>query len=130
IVDGLRAMGHEVTLVGPPLGSAPNADEGGRRSSDRRGPGGSPAPTLSRALRWAARRLPQAAFEGLELAYNAAAYPRLLKAARATRADVIYERAAAYAFAGAVVSRQLGIPLVVEFNDVAGQAGVRRQRFG
>jgi glycosyltransferase involved in cell wall biosynthesis len=113
IVDGLRAMGHDVGLVGPPTAVATPASQ---------------PSAASQALRLAAKRLPQSGFELLEIAYNLAAYPRLLKAARAMKPDVLYERAAAHLFVGALVSRQLGIPLVVEFNDVAGQAGVRRQR--
>jgi glycosyltransferase involved in cell wall biosynthesis len=114
IVDGLRGMGHTVELVGPPATAA--------------GDGGKPSPA-GQALRFAARRLPQSGFELLELAYNGAGYPRGLKAARAQEAEILYERAAAYACAGALVSRRLGMPLVVEFNDVAGQSGVRRHRF-
>jgi glycosyltransferase involved in cell wall biosynthesis len=76
-----------------------------------------------------ARRLPQGAFEAMEVAYNGPATARLLRVASEWRPDVIYERSAAFCVAGALVSRRLGVPLVVEFNDVAGLAGVREQRF-
>src|SRR4051812_17686355 len=89
IVDGLEALGHRVTLVGP-------SGAGGASASSGSGGGASIA---SRALRWAALRLPQTAFELMEIAYNALAYPRLLKAARASQTEVIYERAAAYCIA-------------------------------
>lgn len=125
IVEGLRAMGHQVEIVGPPGVSAPPA---GAKPLTPAAGGGSTA-QAARALRAAARRLPQGGFELLELSYNFAGYAGLLKAAQETKADVIYERAAAYACIGAMVSRRTGIPLVVEFNDVAGQAGLRRQRF-
>jgi glycosyltransferase involved in cell wall biosynthesis len=132
IVDGLRAMGHAVQVVGPPGTSSQFLDSGSRTPGAHPGAQstGRQAPSAGhRALAAAARHLPQGGFELLELAYNFAAYPRLLQAARATRAEVLYERAAAYTCAGAMVSRQLGIPLVVEFNDVAGFAGIRRHRF-
>jgi glycosyltransferase involved in cell wall biosynthesis len=156
IVDGLRAMGHAVQVVGPTGTALPSAGRltpafghpSPRQISAERGHGRKHAPTIATSpspsafdgegrpkggvrplLALAARRLPQTAFELLELAYNFAAYPRLLQAARATGAEVLYERAAAYTCAGAMVSRRLGIPLVVEFNDVAGLAGLRRHRF-
>ena len=98
MVAALRAEGHEVLVVGPP-------------SYGQGGWGGD-----SRAVSLARRLLPGAAGETAELAYNAAAYRRLARAARSFAPDVIYERANLFHLAGALLSRRLNLPLLLEVN--------------
>ena len=76
-----------------------------------------------------ADRAPQPVFEAMELGYNAVAMPRLLRAAREQQVDLIYERYAFFNLAGALASRRLGIPFVVEVNELAGYERVRDQSF-
>ncbi len=73
LIDALRAQGHEVALVGPDL----NATQfgGGRR-----------------IVQWIKDTLPASLYELIELAYNARAFLRLMRAVREHRPDVIYER--------------------------------------
>ncbi len=61
-------------------------------------------------------------FDGLlrdaeELAYNVSFTLTALRAARAYRPHAIYQRHTAYSVAGAVLSRLLRVPLVLEFNS-------------
>ncbi len=52
-----------------------------------------------------------------ELAYNVAFTLGALRAARAFRPDVIYQRHTAFNVSGAIISRVLGLPLLLEFNS-------------
>jgi glycosyltransferase involved in cell wall biosynthesis len=52
-----------------------------------------------------------------DLAYNVAFFVAALKAARRTRTEVIYQRHTAFNCSGALLSRLLGLPLVLEFNS-------------
>jgi len=105
MVGNLRALGHEVLVVGPAIAAAEAGD----------------APVAMGAkVGWvhrAKRVAPAALYELAELAYNAVAIPRLLRAARAFRPDVVYERYNLYQLAGAVARRRLRIPLLLEVNS-------------
>jgi len=109
MVAALRAMGHEVLVVGP-------------SAYGRGGLGGD-----SRTVALARRVLPNWATEFAELAYNVPAYLRLLRAARAFRPDVLYERANLFFVAGAVLARQFGLPYLLEVNAPLAD---ERSRFG
>lgn len=98
MVAALRAMGHEVLVVGP-------------AAYGRGGLGGD-----SRGVALARRLLPSWATEIAELAYNIPAYLRLLRAARTFRPDALYERANLFFIAGAVLARQLRLPYLLEVN--------------
>ena len=99
MVDALRALGHEVQIVGPDV-----------HQTDT-GQGGSAG--------WVGRlkaTLPGAVYELAEAAYSLVAYRRLKTAVAAFRPDVIYERYALFQPAGVWVSRATGIPLLLEVN--------------
>ncbi len=109
MVGALRAAGHEVLVVGP-AGFA-RAELGG----DNR--------LVASLRRW----LPDSLAESAELAYNALAYFRLSKAARAFKPDIIYERYNLFFIAGVVLARRLGVPILVEVNAPLAE---ERARFG
>jgi glycosyltransferase involved in cell wall biosynthesis len=102
LVGALRAAGCVVEVVGPPAGG--DVEAGGSSRLER----------LADALR---KRLPPAAFEALELAYNLPAYARLSAAARRFRPDVIYERYNLFLLAGLLLKRRLGVPYLLEVNS-------------
>jgi len=67
-------------------------------------------------------RRPETWFDGLgreleELAYNVAFVRAALGLARRWRPDMIYQRHTAFGLSGALLSRLLGVPLVLEFNS-------------
>jgi glycosyltransferase involved in cell wall biosynthesis len=107
IQRAFRLRGHDVREVAlVEAGAEARADaEGG----EARGLAG----LASRA----AARLPAAAKEGLELAYNTVAYRRLSRAIRDFRPDFVYERYAANTFAGLAAARRHGVPFVLEVNS-------------
>ncbi|HEV7517987.1 MAG TPA: glycosyltransferase [Thermoanaerobaculia bacterium] len=106
IQRAFRQRGHEVVEV-----ALVEAGAEARADSD----GGS-ARGLSGLADRLARRLPRAAHEGMELAYNLVAYRRLAAAIRRERPDFVYERYAANTFAGLLAARRHGLPLVLEVN--------------
>ena len=107
IQRAFRLRGHEVREVAlVEAGAEAKADaEGG----EARGLAG----LASRA----STRLPAAAKEALELAYNAVAYRRLSRAIRELQPDFVYERYAANTFAGLAAARRHGVPFVLEVNS-------------
>ncbi len=111
IQRAFRLRGHEVREVAlVEAGTEAKADaEGG----EARGLAG----LASRA----ASRMPAAAKEGLELAYNAVAYRRLSRAIREFQPDFVYERYAANTFAGLAAARRHGVPFVLEVNSPLAQ---------
>lgn len=110
VVAALRALGHEVRIVGPVdiehREAAPVA-RSGRRSN-----------MLVRIK----ESVPRSVFELLQVAYNAIAWRRLDRAVREFRPEFIYERYALYAFAGGMVARRHGIPMILEVNTPYAQA--------
>ncbi|MEA2690854.1 MAG: hypothetical protein QOJ16_241 [Acidobacteriota bacterium] len=106
IQRAFRLRGHEVVEV-----ALVEAGAEARADSD----GGS-ARGLSGVADRLARRLPRAAREGMELAYNLVAYRRLAKAIRRERPDFVYERYAANTFAGLLAAHRHGLPFVLEVN--------------
>lgn len=110
IVAALRALGHEVRIVGPVdiehREAAPTAAAPRRRS------------LLVRIKESA----PRSVFELLQIAYNAIAWRRLDRAVRDFKPDFVYERYALFAFAGGMVARRRGVPLILECNTPYAQA--------
>ncbi len=105
IVEALRSLGHEVSLIGPtPLKRAHDGQRG---------------LTLAGRIK---RLAPRWAFELLQIAYNAIAWRQARRALRDFRPDVIYERYALFAFAGVVLARARRIPLILEVNTPYAQA--------
>ena len=92
LIDALRALGHEVVLVGPDL------------QATRFGGG-------LGLVQWIKDTLPASLYELIEIAYNLPAFIRLVRAVRANRPDVIYERFSLFLLAGIWVRRLCGGPL-------------------
>jgi len=110
MVSALRALGHEVLLVGPEV-----------HQSDT-GQGGSAG--WVGALK---KALPGALYELAEASYSLVAYRRLRQAVAAFKPDVIYERYSLYQPAGVWVSRRTGIPLLLEVNA---PYAIARRKYG
>lgn len=98
IVAALRALGHEVVVVGP-------------EQTERVGFGGE-AQGLAR-LR---RLLPRPVAELMELGYSVLAYRRLAAACRREKPDVLYERHNLFLLAGLWLKRRYRLPLILEVN--------------
>jgi glycosyltransferase involved in cell wall biosynthesis len=109
MVAALRALGHEVRVVGP-------------AAYEQAGLGGESR--LTARLRAA---LPAALAEVAELAYTVPATWRLDRAAAAFAPDVIYERYNLFHLAGALVARRRRLPLLLEVNAPLAE---ERARFG
>jgi glycosyltransferase involved in cell wall biosynthesis len=97
LIDALRALGHEVVLVGPDL------------QATRFGGG-------LGLVQWIKDTLPASLYELIEIAYNLPAFIRLVRAVRANRPDVIYERFSLFLLAGIWVRRLCGVPILLEVN--------------
>jgi glycosyltransferase involved in cell wall biosynthesis len=98
LVDALRGQGHDVLIVGP--AAFEKAELGGESG-------------FFSAVR---RMLPGFAAELAELAYSLPAYWRLVRAARAFRPDVVYERYNLFFLSGAILAKRLRLPFLVEVN--------------
>lgn len=99
MVSAMRALGHEVLVVGPTVHQQDS------------GSGGSAG--------WVGKlksTLPGWLYELAESGYALVAYRRLSQAVRQFKPDVIYERYALYQPAGVWVSRRTGVPLLLEVN--------------
>jgi glycosyltransferase involved in cell wall biosynthesis len=105
IVAALRRRGHTVVVLGPDSG----ADAAGGAHA-RAGVG------LAGWLGRLRGHVPVWLGEGLELAYNLAAWARLRRAVRTHRPDVIYERYNLFLLAGVWLKRLHGVPLLLEVN--------------
>jgi glycosyltransferase involved in cell wall biosynthesis len=125
VIKGLRRLGHEVKVVSP----------GGKDPSETAGQnpfmvGGG---LKRRLLGKLSRMAPQIVFEGMELAYNLAAFKSLYPAMRNSlrggsgAVDLIYERQAFFLGAGAYLAHLTNTPYIVEVNELAGEKRVRDQ---
>jgi glycosyltransferase involved in cell wall biosynthesis len=97
LIDALRALGHEVVLVGPDL----------RATRFGGGLG---------LVQWIKDTLPAGLYELIEIAYNVPAFIRLVRAVRDNRPDVIYERFSLFLLAGIWVHRVCRVPILLEVN--------------
>ena len=110
IVAALRGLGHEVRIVGPvDIEQAHRAP-----ASDK--------PARPHRLVRIKEAVPRAVFELLQIAYNLVAWRRLDRAVREFAPDMVYERYALYGFAGGMVARRHGVPLILEVNTPYAQA--------
>ncbi len=99
IVNAFRSLGHEVDVVAIVDPEKTGADSARPGFLDR----------LS-------RRVPGVLQEVMQLGYNAYGYRLLLRALRAKRYDLIYERYSLNTLCGIWASRRAGVPIVVEVN--------------
>jgi glycosyltransferase involved in cell wall biosynthesis len=99
LIRALRALGHEVRVVGPSF-------------YDQAGFGGE-----SRTIGLIRKMLPGAAQEIAELAYNAIAYRALKRAYTEFKPDAIYERCNLFYLAGTRLARKTGTKLLLEVNS-------------
>ena len=106
VCSGLRELGCDVEILGPPAVSV-DPDHVVSAESGMTG-------TVWGKI---ARRVPQFAFEIMEIAYNACAVPRLWGKCRTARPEFIYERYALYNMSGIMVGRLTRTPVVLEVNE-------------
>lgn len=99
MIDALRALGHEVILVGPA--------QGGQKAAF-----GSDAGVIALLKRF----LPRAMYEILEAGYSIPAFLRLYRAYREHRPDFVYERYNLFLLAGIWLRRLTGATLLLEVN--------------
>ncbi|GIL39042.1 glycosyltransferase family 4 protein [Roseiterribacter gracilis] len=100
LTGALRRQGHVLDIVGPAF-----YEQAGFGGGDK---------SLVSSLK---AHLPGAAYELAELGYNAVSIPPLLRAGRANRPDVIYERYNLFHLAGLTARRVLKRPLLLEVNS-------------
>ena len=117
IANAFGELGHRV-IFSSPTGVDPRATAGaspygeaGRRSW----------------LAGLSRKVPAFGFELLELGYNATAFFRNAAILRREPCGLIYERHAFFLCSTALLARRFRVPLVVEVNELVGDARVRRQ---
>mgnify|MGYP001822756610 FL=1 len=117
IISSLRSDGHEVNEVALVPTDAPA------------GVKADASPSLLGRLK---QHMPDMGRELVELGYNLVGIQKLLSAARQFRPDFIYERYALFNFSGALVSRWLRIPLILEVNSPLAreQADLGQQSLG
>jgi glycosyltransferase involved in cell wall biosynthesis len=99
LMAALKALGHDVILVGPAAFAETNFG-GSNGLVDR-----------IKVL------IPAWLYEPLEIAYNVKAFFRLRAAVRQHKPDIIYERFSLYLFAGVWLRRLTGLPLMLEVNS-------------
>jgi glycosyltransferase involved in cell wall biosynthesis len=70
--------------------------------------------------------MPGFVFELMEIAYNAVAFFKNARLVRRLRPGLIYERHAFFLFSTALLARLARVPLVVEVNELVGDARIRK----
>ncbi|MCK5875638.1 MAG: glycosyltransferase family 4 protein [Alcanivoracaceae bacterium] len=116
VAGALRELGFAVEILSLP-GADPEAPE--------LPASGKPPGLLSRLLSGLASRAPEWLFELSELFYNLVAWWRLRARLKRDSSIWIYERYSLFLFAGVLLARQRGIPIVLEVNDSAVMPRVR-----
>jgi glycosyltransferase involved in cell wall biosynthesis len=125
IVTALRSLGHEVDVLSPPGVDPFNVDTTVPVDEQRASARG-----WSAVWKTLSGRAPKWLFEIAEILYNGAAWFRVRAALKRKRYDLVYERYAAYLFAGASAARRARCRFLLEVNDVSGVADrVRPQVF-
>ena len=122
IVNGFRALGHNVRLLSP-TNADPTAELPPATGSDR------PTSVKTVILNKLADVLPQPFFEIMEVCYNFFAIIRLWKGVKNYDVDFIYERYAFFNLAGAFIAKRKNIPLILEVNELSGHNRIRGQFF-
>ncbi len=108
IVDALRGLGHEVSVLSFPGADPEREHEGSASSGSGRG-----------RLAGLVSALPGVLFEGMELAYNLVTLVRMRAAMQRLRPQLIYERYSLFLCATVWLARRRQIPIVLEINDSA-----------
>ena len=117
IVRAWRRLGHFVQILSPV----------GDRLGEQGGDSTQSAVSIKhRIYRLVSARLPEVMFECVELAYNLATL-RQTKKFGADSIDLIFERYAIFAFAGAYLSRRWRIPFIIEINYTSCSPLVRKR---
>ncbi len=98
MVTALRALGHEVILVGP---KATEEEEFGSDAG---------------IVAMLKKLLPGAMYETLELGYSLIAYRKLKRAALLHKPDGLYERYNLFLPTGVWLRKKLGLPMLLEIN--------------
>lgn len=121
IANGLRRLGHEVTVLSPGGSESAAAPRAARPASPA-------APSLARRLMsWASRHMPEFVFELAEIGYNLLALRSLSRQRALQGTDLLYERYAIFAAAGAFFARRHGVPLLLEVNYTSRSPLVRQR---
>jgi len=122
IANGLRRLGHEVAVLSPHgvETEAPSARAATPQAKPR-------ATTGRRLIAWLSERMPEFAFELAEIAYNLLAWRALVRLAAQRGTDLVYERYAIFAVAGALFARRRGVPLLLEVNYTSRSPLVRQR---
>lgn len=117
IATAFEKLGHHVVFSSP-TGVDP-----------RKTAGNNPYQSAGKAKAFSAlsRFCPGVMFEFLEVGYNFTAYWRNRKILGAARIDLIYERHALFLASTGWLARGRHIPLIVEVNELVGDARVRKQ---
>ena len=117
IVNGLKNLGHNVTVVSPAgaHNSQPQPAEVKAGASKR--------PLFT----FIAKHTPELAFELAEIAYNFFAWRGLKQSAVDRNVECLYERYAIFAVAGALFARRRRIPLLLEVNYTSMSPLVRKR---
>ena len=106
VVNALRALGHEVSVL-----SFPGADPEHEPAAG--------APRGRGRLGALVSRMPGVLFEAMELGYNLVTLVRMRRAVARLRPQLVYERYSLFLFATVWLARRRGIPVVLEINDSA-----------
>jgi glycosyltransferase involved in cell wall biosynthesis len=108
IVQGFRTLGHQVDMLSPVGDYIEHITSAKARQPARQGKPG----LLHRLV----DRLPEIAFELMEMAYNAKAVWEGLRRFPRRSVDGVYERYAIFALAGMLLARWWKVPFVIEVN--------------
>lgn len=117
IATAFEKLGHRVVFSSP-TGADPRKTAG---ASPYRGSG------KTRVLAALSRFASGVLFELLEIGYNIAAFWRNRRILKSESFDLIYERYAFFLVATAWLARRYQVPLVVEVNELVGDARLRKQ---
>lgn len=121
IVKAFEKAGHTVIVVSPP-GVDPLRDIGATPLDKADGK----AKGITSLWKIISRHAPQIFFEFLEIGFNFKSIPQLKKLVKQHKIDFIYERSAFFLIAGAYVSKNCNIPLIVEANEAVGIQRARK----
>lgn len=118
ISRAFEQMGHRVDFVCP-TGTNPIENRGGD-------------PFAGQKTSWITKLVdlcPPLLFELLEVAYNIPAAFAIRRRLTKKKIDLIYERHAFFLIATALEAKRIGVPLVVEVNELVGDRRLRSQPF-
>jgi glycosyltransferase involved in cell wall biosynthesis len=111
LVNDLCKLGHDVMILSPP-GVSLDADKDCIKPKKK-------------FLEIIAAKAPEVLFEITEFLYNLISYFRLRKTIRQHRFNMIYERYALFAIAGAILASKWKLPFILEVNDASFVVRVR-----